>query len=424
MLPIFFADNGDMKKLPLFLIVLFFLVILVPQLCAQASTTASVSPEEAAKMRSQFVDYSKMFIGRPYLSGGIGPDAFDCSGLVFTCSRDSIGVQLPRKTTAIFSFCKQVSDDAREAGDLVFFKTTSSGTVSHVGIYIGNGQFIHAASDGPNTGVIISSLRENYWKGHYYRTGSFLPSSKSASTIASTAGSAGSSDAGTATVTEIEVVAEQNGGARNATSGSAASSGSANKSAKSGTAAASAKRTNASSSQSRRSSSHPFLSSVILDGSLFVDWNFFTAKNVRLNFRGASTMLHARYAGKTLQPGVGTMLRYDYGTDVFQIPIVASLSFGEYVRIFAGPVISIGSPTMPGDSDTDIKASFFPGIMGVCWQTPSFAIGKTTLSFVQDVHFTIFNRTDGAALEPIDNIAAGLVFSSGLRVTLPLRNVL
>ena len=412
-----------MKKLPIFLIILFFLCILVPQLCAQSMT--NVSPEEARALRTQFVDYSKLFIGRAYLSGAIGPDSFDCSGLVFTCSRDSIGVQLPRKTSAMYSFCEPIADSAREAGDLVFFKTTSSGTVSHVGIYIGNEQFIHAASDGPNTGVIISSLRESYWKAHYTGTGRFLPSSGDAALSSSKADAGSGSASGAVAVAAgaspvaAPVAAGVASGSEGA--GAAGAAGASATSSRSSKTKVTASRT---SSTSRSSTAHPFLSAVILDGSLFLDWNFFTSKNIRLNIRGVSTMLHARYAGKSLQPGVGTMLRYDSGTGVFQVPLVASLSFGEYVRIFAGPVITFGSPTLPGDSGTDIKASFFPGIMGICWQTPSLAIGKTALSFTQDIHYTIFNRTDGAALSPIDSVASGLVFSSGLRVTLPLRNVL
>lgn len=383
-----------MKKTPIFLIILFFLVILVPQLCAQSSR-AQVSTEEAAALRKEFIDYSKQFIGRPYLSGGIGPDSFDCSGLVFTCSRESIGVQLPRKTSAMFAFCTAVEDDEREAGDLVFFKTTASGTVSHVGIYIGNNQFIHAASDGPNTGVIISSLRENYWKTHYFKSARFLPSGKSAEKKTADANS----------VTESRVV--QSPASRAESS-----------------AGASKKNAAAASSREDAAGARPFLSSIIFDGSFFADWNFFTAKNVRLNFRGASTMLHARYAGKNLQPGVGFLLRFDSGTGVFQIPLIASLSFGEYVRIFAGPVITAGEPTLPGDHNTDIAASFFPGIIGVCWQSPSIAAGKTKISIAQDIHYTVFNDTNGAALSPLKSIGSGLVFSSGVRVTLPLRNLL
>ena len=163
-----------MKKTPIFLIVLFFLVILIPQVCAQ---NAPVSPGEAAATRITFVNHAKGFLGKPYRRGAFGPETFDCSGLVFTSSRESIGVQLPRMTRAIYKFCEIVDDPEREIGDLLFFKTTGDGSISHVGIYMGNGQFVHAASDGPSTGVIISSLRESYWKSHYFQAGRFLPAS-------------------------------------------------------------------------------------------------------------------------------------------------------------------------------------------------------------------------------------------------------
>ena len=60
----------------------------------------------------------------------------------------------------------------------MFLKTTGSSTISHIGVYIGNNQFISAISDGPNTGVIVSSLNQDYWKGRYVSTGQFLPSGK------------------------------------------------------------------------------------------------------------------------------------------------------------------------------------------------------------------------------------------------------
>ena len=362
-----------MKKGPIFLIFLFFLVILVPQLCAQAS---SMSPEESLAARKKLVAYSKQFIGCPYLSGGIGPDAFDCSGLIFTCSRESIGIQLPRKTSAMFNFVTLIEDADREAGDLLFFKTVGN-EISHVALYIGNKQFIHAASDGPNNGVIISSLNQDYWKKHYYKAGRFLPATKDPSVAKASSGSSTDRSAGTAS------------------SGSTAASGA-----------------------SRGDKS--FLSQLVYDGGLSLDWNFFTAKDVRLNFRGLTASAHVMYTGSPLKPGVGSFMRWDSGTGTLQIPFVASLTLGNYTRIFAGPVLSLGSPTLPGDSDKKIKSSFFPGIMGVVWNTPSFKIANLDFCFTQDIHYTIFNKTNGAAQNLGDSLISGLVFSTGMRVTLPL----
>ncbi|MBR1537034.1 MAG: C40 family peptidase [Treponema sp.] len=365
------------KKAVFYTFAFFLFVLTVPRLCAQ--NEVKMSPSEAAVARQKLVDYSKQFIGKPYVAGGTGPNSFDCSGLVFTVSRESIGVQLPRTTQAIYNFCTEVEDKNREAGDLVFFKTTSSGQVSHVGLYIGNSQFIHAASDGPNTGVIISSLKEGYWKAHYFATKRYLPSSNS------------------------ELLKET------LCSSATKNSGNAGKTAATASGGTTANTT---------------LQSLVLDASISLDWSFFTPEYFRLNCRGFDTMIHARYAGNKIQPGLGTYIRYDTGTDTLQLPIVLSLTLSEYFRIFAGPVISFGSPHLPANSDREIKASFFPGILGFCFSTPSVKIGKTCLSFVQDVHYTIFNDRDSGTLSFTQSLPTGLVFATGLRVTLPLKNVL
>ncbi|MBO6218402.1 MAG: C40 family peptidase [Treponema sp.] len=372
------------RKAVFFTFAFFLFVLIVPQLCAQ--NEVSMSPSEAAVNRQKLVEYSKQFIGKPYVSGGIGPNSFDCSGLIFTVSREAIGVQLPRTTRALFNFCKDVDDKEREAGDLVFFKTTSSGEVSHVGLYIGSNQFIHAASDGPNTGVIISSLKESYWKSHYYCTRRYLPASNS------------------------ELLADTK-----------------TKSSEKASGAKSAEKSSSGENSSLytfvRSDGDSFLQSLIVDASLSLDWSFFTSEYFRLNCRGGNSMIHARYAGKTIQPGVGTYIRFDAGTGNFQLPLVVSLTFNEYVRIFAGPVFALGNASLPGDSDRKIENSFFPGILGLCFSTPSLKIGKTFLSLVQDIHYTVFNDTDGSALPLSKSIPSGLVLSTGLRVTLPLKGV-
>lgn len=373
------------KPVLIFLVLAFFLISL-PRVCAQNSVS-SMSAGEAAIARQKMVDYSKKYVGCPYKLGATGPDSFDCSGFVFAVSRESIGVQLPRTTKAIYKFCKDVDENEREAGDLVFFKTTSSGEVSHVGIYMGNNQFIHCASDGPNTGVIVSSLKESYWKGKYFSTGRYLAASNS------------------------ELLADSS---KSETSSNLNDSSSSSKSEKK-TSARSA------SSSSKKSE---FLSKLVFDVNFDVDWNFFTPDYFRLTWRGLDSMIHIRYDGEKIRPGIGTYIRYDAGTENVQIPLVFSLTLGDYVRAFAGPVFAVETPTLPGDDDEKIKNSVFPGILGVCWNTPSIKAGKTEISFVQDVHYTIFNKTSNAAMSPRKSIPSGLVFATGIRVTLPLKNLL
>lgn len=94
--------------------------------------------------------------GCAYVYGGTGPNVFDCSGLAQWSYRQA-GIAIPRTVTLQYYACTLVSSP--QPGDLVFFNTT--GHLTHVGIYIGNNQFIHAGSS--STGVYIASLSNSYW---------------------------------------------------------------------------------------------------------------------------------------------------------------------------------------------------------------------------------------------------------------------
>lgn len=114
---------------------------------------------------------AKDMLGVKYRFGGASPKrGFDCSGLV-QYSHKIAGVDLPRTTREQFRAAKRVSLKYLKAGDLVFFKTTPSRSVSHVGIYLGNNKFIHAPSSGKR--VKISSIKEKYWRKRYAGAGRF-----------------------------------------------------------------------------------------------------------------------------------------------------------------------------------------------------------------------------------------------------------
>lgn len=113
------------------------------------------------KSSSQVASYAYNFLGRPYVYGANGPDAFDCSGFTSYVYRH-FGVSLPRTARSQFSAGSAVSRDNLAPGDLVFFNTV--GYLGHVGLYIGGGDFIHAASSGR---VKISSLSEGYYRTRY-----------------------------------------------------------------------------------------------------------------------------------------------------------------------------------------------------------------------------------------------------------------
>lgn len=111
------------------------------------------------KTASLVTENAKNYMGVPYVWGGTSPNGFDCSGFV-NYILSQYGIYLPRTSGEMYASAgSHVSDP--QAGDLVFF---AKGAVNHVGIYIGNNQFISATSSG---GVRIDSLTSNYWGSRY-----------------------------------------------------------------------------------------------------------------------------------------------------------------------------------------------------------------------------------------------------------------
>jgi len=132
----------------------------------------AISPGEA---RLRVLAAAEKYENTPYRYGGLDQRGLDCSGLVYVSFHDALGVSIPRNTWGLYSWVEKISINDARPGDLVFFKTTGGGNVSHVGIFVGNGRFIHAASDGPVTGVIYSHLEERYWARTFVGTGRVLP---------------------------------------------------------------------------------------------------------------------------------------------------------------------------------------------------------------------------------------------------------
>lgn len=99
-------------------------------------------------------------VGTPYRYGGDSPAGFDCSGLVYYAYLQA-GKRPPRTTTEQYRLTRRVPVSGLRPGDLVFF-TIDGPKVSHVGIYAGDGRFIHAASSGKS--VAYASLANPYWR--------------------------------------------------------------------------------------------------------------------------------------------------------------------------------------------------------------------------------------------------------------------
>lgn len=112
---------------------------------------------------------ARRWLGTPYRYGGKDRSGTDCSGMVMSVFEIAAGIKLPRDSRAQREWCPKIEKSKLRKGDLVFFSSkTGGGNVSHVGIYIADGDFIHAST---SRGVIISNLSDKYYDQHYHSAG-------------------------------------------------------------------------------------------------------------------------------------------------------------------------------------------------------------------------------------------------------------
>jgi len=126
-----------------------------------APSPAPVPPD--AGLGLEIAHAAEALIGSPYQYGGSGPDTFDCSGLVSYVHRE-FGFSTPRTAAQQFAAAEPVARSNLRAGDLVFFRL-SGGSVSHVGIYIGGNEFVHAPQSG--TRVRVANLDDDYYRARF-----------------------------------------------------------------------------------------------------------------------------------------------------------------------------------------------------------------------------------------------------------------
>ncbi len=128
-------------------------------------TAAPLSPQTSsdADVHARLLAELERWEGTPHRWGGLDHRGIDCSGLVLRVFQDAFGLTLPRTTKAQARIGQPVSRQALQAGDLVFFRLDRKNR--HVGIYLGDGRFFHAAS---STGVTVSRIDEPYWQHRYW----------------------------------------------------------------------------------------------------------------------------------------------------------------------------------------------------------------------------------------------------------------
>jgi len=122
-------------------------------------------PEPVYTAGQQMVDFAMQYLGQPYVWAGNQPGGFDCSGLTQYVAANILGVDITHSTELQYGYGNVVDYGNWQPGDLVFFANTYAAGITHVGIYIGDGTFIHA--ENPGTGVVISSLYDSYYSAHY-----------------------------------------------------------------------------------------------------------------------------------------------------------------------------------------------------------------------------------------------------------------
>lgn len=121
--------------------------------------------------------YAVSLVGSPYRLGGTSPETgLDCSGFVGHVFRQTADVVLPRDSRAISEVARPLAKAELQPGDLVFFNTLNR-AFSHVGIYVGDDRFVHAASSRTGS-VMVSNLNDRYWRERFDGARRVLPPSQ------------------------------------------------------------------------------------------------------------------------------------------------------------------------------------------------------------------------------------------------------
>ncbi|CAM3594632.1 C40 family peptidase [Pseudostreptobacillus hongkongensis] len=138
---------------------------LLDELTQVADQNVKITEQEEMVIRDAIREFAKQNLNLPYSWGSAGPNKFDCSGFVNYVFKSRSEIKLPRVSTdmSVFDGGDKITNTLKlKIGDLVFFSTGGSEKINHVGIYIGDNQFIHASSGSQK--VTISPLNTGYYK--------------------------------------------------------------------------------------------------------------------------------------------------------------------------------------------------------------------------------------------------------------------
>ena len=141
--------------------------VTLKQAAQVATTDSSASATDAPVANGQYiVDFALQFVGYPYVWAGNTPSGFDCSGFTQYVTLNTVGIDIGHGTAGQVNYGYWVDAANLQPGDYVYFAGTFGDGISHTGIYIGDGQFVHAENEG--TDVNIGWVWSDYYAAHYY----------------------------------------------------------------------------------------------------------------------------------------------------------------------------------------------------------------------------------------------------------------
>ncbi len=132
---------------------------------ASGQANAVQSGPNGSATGAQILAKATEYLGTPYVYGGASPSGFDCSGFVYYVY-GTFGISVGRTPAEQYSAGTVVDKASLQPGDIVLFAGTGSSSISHTGIYAGNGQFIHSPNS--RSTVSYSDLTSGYWSEHFY----------------------------------------------------------------------------------------------------------------------------------------------------------------------------------------------------------------------------------------------------------------
>jgi len=362
----------------------FFLLMLLFLACGLFAATPiqsrAIRGVSAGEARLRLLASAESYLGTPYRFGGVDRRGLDCSGFVHLSFRDGLQYTIPRTSEAIYNWAQNIPTSELQPGDLVFFVTVGT-RVSHLGIYVGGGRFIHSASEGPHTGVIYSRLDESYWRRTFRGAGRALPwDDEAAQAIAA---------------------ARPGGNARPGGGPTAGSGGEARPATGSGGIAAA--RPN------------------------WADPGFFTgfgaawiwgggAEGPPSAFRGISALATVGYKWPNYRFGLELRPQVDSSLGVFRLPFTMSLGTDSF-WVFGGSAYVFGEPRF--ELDDGSRRTYEGGAwlleLGFAGAFRPFHIGPGALSLYGEMAWQSYRRGEGQEFQFRPDFAANLRASTGLR---------